>query len=120
MTPFINTIFDILIEGQENIIEQMIENLALIKCFEVGVSRLQLTNQENMILYYLIQDKVFGSKYSKLTLIELTQISGLSRNKVDQIINKHSDNLTEVKSKPKIYEINDVFLNKLREMSNEY
>ncbi|MGV2874861.1 Fic family protein [Macrococcus capreoli] len=120
LTPFINTMFDILIEGQENIIEQMIENLALIKSFEVGLSMLQLTNQESMILYYLIQDKVFGSKYSKLTLIELTQISGLSRNKVDQIIKKHLDKLTEVKSKPKIYEINDVFLNELREKSNEH
>ncbi|WP_414050437.1 Fic family protein [Macrococcus animalis] len=114
LTSFINIMFDILIEGQESIIEQMSDHLDMILRLEDGLRSLDLTHNENIILFYLLQDKIFGSKYSKLTLIELTKVSGLSRNKVNQIIDKHSDKLNEVKGKPKIYEISDAFVDALR------
>lgn len=114
LTLFIDDMFDLLIEGQENIIEQMTENIEIINSLELGLKKMKFTDNENKVLFYLLQDKIFGSKYAKLSLIDLTNIVGISRLKINNIINKHSDKLMETKKNPKVYEIKQSFIDELR------
>ncbi|WP_152995737.1 hypothetical protein [Mammaliicoccus sciuri] len=68
---------------------------------------------ESIILYILLQDKVFGSKYSRLSLKEVEEITGYSRGKINDVIREHKEKLIKLKSKPVVYEVTDKFMYEL-------
>ncbi|WP_436955912.1 hypothetical protein [Staphylococcus sp. AS1337] len=62
------------------------------------------------MLFILLQDKVFRSEYSRISLKEVKEIVGFSRNKINEIIENHKDKFYKLKSNPVIYEVkyNDI------------
>ena len=50
--------------------------------------------------FVLLQDKVFGSEYTRLSLPELVDYLPFEK-KLDNIIEKHKDKLTKIKEKTK-------------------
>ncbi|HDC2862227.1 TPA: Fic family protein, partial [Staphylococcus aureus] len=64
-------------------------------------------------LYLLSMDKLFGNKRNRLTLIDLENILGVGRVKINNTIKKYDNYLVKIKSRPIIYEISDEFLNSI-------
>lgn len=56
-------------------------------------------------------DKLFGNKRNRLILIDLENILGVGRVKINNIIKKFGNYLVKIKSRLIIYEISDEFLN---------
>lgn len=113
LTSFINVMLDLIIEGQSSAIDQFEENIEMIeKLYEV-LKDLNINKHENKVLFVLLQDKVFGSEYTRLSLPELVDYLPFGRKKLDNIIEKHKDKLTKIKERPKVYEIKDEFVNNL-------
>lgn len=56
-------------------------------------------------------DKLFGNKRNRLILIDLENILGVGRVKINNIIKKYDNYLVKIKSRLIIYEISDEFLN---------
>ena len=110
LTNFIDDMLSILIEGQENIIDNFEENINIINKIQLALQNKHYDKYEYKILYILLQDKVFGSKYSRITLKELQTASGYSRGKINNVISSHEEKLIKIKSKPVIYEISDQFM----------
>ncbi|MCD8801177.1 Fic family protein [Mammaliicoccus sciuri] len=110
LTNFIDDMLSILIEGQENIIDNFEENINIINKIQLALHNKHYDKYEYKILYILLQDKVFGSKYSRITLKELQKASGYSRGKINNVISSHEEKLIKIKSKPVIYEISDQFM----------
>ncbi|WP_421040414.1 Fic family protein [Mammaliicoccus vitulinus] len=113
LTTFIDEMLSILIEGQENIIDTFEDNVKMISKIKYTLNAKNFDKYESKILYILLQDKVFGSKYSRLSLKELQDISGFSRGKINDVILEHQEKLVKIKSKPAIYEVNDKFMYEL-------
>lgn len=121
LTIFIDEMLSILIEGQENIIDTFEDNVKMISKIKNTLNAKNFDKYESKILYVLLQDKVFGSKYSRLSLKELQDISGFSRGKINDVIMEHEEKLIKLKSKPVIYEVSDKFMYELlSESINEY
>lgn len=116
LTSFINSMLDLIIEGQGSAIEQFEENIEMIGRLYEGLENLGLKNQEKEVLFVLLQDKVFGSEYTRISLPELVSNLPFGRKKLDSIIEKHEDKLNRIKQRPVVYEIKDEFINDL--MSN--
>ncbi|WP_441813509.1 Fic family protein [Mammaliicoccus vitulinus] len=113
LTTFIDEMLSILIEGQENIIDTFEDNVKMISKIKNTLNAKNFDKYESKILYILLQDKVFGSKYSRLSLKELQDISGFSRGKINDVIMEHEEKLIKLKSKPVIYEVSDKFMYEL-------
>ncbi|QJF24962.1 Fic family protein [Mammaliicoccus vitulinus] len=113
LTIFIDEMLSILIEGQENIIDTFEDNVKMISKIKNTLNAKNFDKYESKILYVLLQDKVFGSKYSRLSLKELQDISGFSRGKINDVIMEHEEKLIKLKSKPVIYEVSDKFMYEL-------
>lgn len=113
LTSFINVMLDLIIEGQSSAIEQFEENIEMIEKLYEGLKNLNLNENDSNVLFVLLQDKVFGSEYTRLSLQELVGFLPFGRKKLDNIIEKHKDKLTKIKERPKVFEIKDEFVNSL-------
>lgn len=113
LTLFIDEMLSLLIEGQDNIIDSFEDNVNTINKIKNTLKAKKLDKYEYKILFILLQDKVFGSKYARLSLKELEDISGYSRGKINDVINKHQEKLNKLKSNPVIYEVQDKFIYEL-------
>ncbi|PTH63888.1 Fic family protein [Staphylococcus agnetis] len=113
ITFFIDTILELIIEGQESAISQFEEDITMIKRLKKGLDKLHLKEEDNQALFILLQDKVFGSEYSRMSLKDLENYVKYGRKKLDKIIKNHSDKLNRIKDRPVVYEINDDFINEL-------
>lgn len=110
LTSFINVMLDLIIEGQSSAIEQFEENIEMIEKLYEGLKNLNLNENDSNVLFVLLQDKVFGSEYTRLSLQELVGFLPFGRKKLDNIIEKHKDKLTKIKERPKVFEIKDEFV----------
>ena len=70
ITNFIDDMMQLLIEGQNNIIETFENNTEIIKRLAQALDQQGLNKYDSDVLFILLQDKIFGSKYSKLLLKE--------------------------------------------------
>lgn len=113
MTYFIDVMLDLIIEGQETAIEQFKENIAMIETLYGRLENLNLKEHEKNVLFILLQDKVFGNEYTRISLRELVEFLPFGRKKLDSIIKKHEDKLHKVKQRPTVYEIKDEFIGDL-------
>ncbi|PNZ34590.1 Fic family protein, partial [Mammaliicoccus vitulinus] len=113
LTIFIDEMLSLLIEGQENIIDTFEENVNTINKLKYTLNAKNMDKYESKILYILLQDKVFGSKYSRLSLKEVEDITGYSRGKINDVIREHNEKLIKLKSKPVVYEVTDKFMYEL-------
>lgn len=113
LTNFIEEMLSIVIEGQESVIETFENNIEVITRLGKSLKSKKLNKYEFKILFILLQDKVFGSKYSRISLKELKEIVGFSRNKINEVIDNHQDKFDKLKSNPVIYEIKDEYMEKL-------
>jgi len=68
---------------------------------------------EYNVLFVLLQDKVFGSRYSRITLKELKNVVGFSRNKINEVVASHRDKLIKLNSNPVVYEIKNKYIDVL-------
>lgn len=116
MTYFIDVMLDLIIEGQETAIEQFKENIAMIETLYGRLENLNLKEHEKNVLFILLQDKVFGNEYTRISLRELVEFLPFGRKKLDSIIKKHEDKLHKVKQRPTVYEIKDEFIGDLMKL----
>ena len=58
----------LLIEGQNNIIETFENNTEIIKRLAQALDQQGLNKNDSDVLFILLQDKIFGSKYSRITI----------------------------------------------------
>lgn len=112
LTEFIDTMLELLIAGQERILDELIPKMDATEKLT-----LYLTSHYKQIdyefLYLLSMDKLFGNKRNRLTLIDLENILGVGRVKINNTIKKIGNYLVKIKSRPTIYEISDEFLNSI-------
>ncbi|WP_279749777.1 Fic family protein [Staphylococcus aureus] len=106
------TALELLIAGQERILDELIPKMDATEKLT-----LYLTSHYKQIdyefLYLLSMDKLFGNKRNRLTLIDLENILGVGRVKINNTIKKFGNYLVKIKSRPTIYEISDEFLNSI-------
>ncbi len=103
----------LLIEGQNNIIETFENNIKIITRLAKSLDQQTLNKYDLYVLFVLLQDKVFGSKYSRISIKEVKDIVGYSRNKVNEVISKYEDKLVKLKSNPVVYEVKDSYVEEL-------
>lgn len=113
LTQFINDMLDLLVEGQEQIKEKFQENISLLSILEQKLADRVSNKTEARVLYILLQDKVFGSPLTRITLKELSEFIRISRMKVNRVINKFEPQLNKLKSNPIVYELKDEFIESL-------
>ena len=116
MTYFIDVMLDLIIEGQKTAIEQFKENIAMIETLYGRLENLNLKEHEKNVLFILLQDKVFGNEYTRISLRELVEFLPFGRKKLDSIIKKHEDKLHKVKQRPTVYEVKDEFISDLMKL----
>ncbi|MCD9065949.1 Fic family protein [Staphylococcus pasteuri] len=116
MTYFIDVMLDLIIEGQKTAIEQFKENIAMIETLSGRLENLNLKEHEKNVLFILLQDKVFGNEYTRISLRELVEFLPFGRKKLDSIIKKHEDKLHKVKQRPTVYEVKDEFISDLMKL----
>lgn len=119
LTEFVETMFELIIEGQESALEAMHDRLVMLRRLEKGLEHLDLTQEAYQFLIVLIQDKIFGSQLSRIALTKLTEVLHLSRHKVNGLVEAHLDKLTQIKKRPAVYEIKDQFIEQLLSTSIE-
>lgn len=113
LTQFINDMLQLLIEGQHNIIESFKNNIEIITRLAQSLEYIAKNKYEFNVLFILLQDKVFGSEYSRITIKEVTELIECSRNKVNEVIVKFEDKLIKLKSNPVVYEIKESYIEEL-------
>lgn len=113
LTQFINDMLQLLVEGQEQIKEKFQENISLLSILEQKLADRVSNKTEARVLYILLQDKVFGSPLTRITLKELSEFTRISRMKVDRVINNFEPQLNKLKSNPVVYELKDEFIESL-------
>lgn len=118
LTIFIKEMLDLLLQGQNNIIENFKKNKNILDKLGTSLSNLSKDKYEFDTLFILLQDKVFGSKYSRISLKKIKEITGFSRNKINEVIMSYESKLNKIKSNPVIYEIKDNFIEELLSQNN--
>lgn len=118
ITNFIDDMMQLLIEGQNNIIESFENNTEIIKRLAQALDQQGLNKYDSDVLFILLQDKIFGSKYSRITIKGVKDIAGYSRNKVNEVIKKYESKLIKLKSNPVVYEVKDSYVQELLSMQN--
>lgn len=86
ITNFIDDMMQLLIEGQNNIIETFENNTEIIKRLAMALDQQELNKYDSDVLFILLQDKILGSKHSRITIKGVKDIAGYSRNKVNEVI----------------------------------
>ncbi|HCT2664559.1 TPA: Fic family protein, partial [Staphylococcus aureus] len=112
LTEFIDTMLDLLIAGQERILDELIPKMDATEKLTVYLTS-HYKKIDYEFLYLLSMDKLFGNKINRLTLIDLENILGVGRVKINNTIKKYGNYLVKIKSRPTIYEISDEFLNSI-------
>lgn len=118
LTIFIKEMLDLLLKGQANIIENFEKNKNILDKLGIALTDITKDKYEFDILFVLLQDKIFGSKYSRISLKKMKEITGFSRNKINNVIGKYETKLNKLKSNPVIYEIKDNFIEELLSQNN--
>ncbi|EKU45591.1 Fic family protein [Staphylococcus massiliensis] len=113
LTTFIKEMLDLLIIGQNNIIESFEKNIRIIDKLGLALKKISKDNYDFGILFVLLQDKIFGSKYARISLKSVQEITGFSRNKINKVIKEYDTKLIKIKSNPVVYEIDDKFVEEL-------
>ncbi|MBI5975221.1 Fic family protein [Staphylococcus canis] len=113
LTSFIGDMLQMLIEGQETIIETFENNNEVIVRLDNALKSKDLNKYEYAVLFVLLQDKVFGSKYSRISLKSLKEFVGFSRYKINEAIEMHKDKLIQIQRNPVIYEVKESFIDEL-------
>ncbi|CAM3975055.1 Fic family protein [Staphylococcus schweitzeri] len=110
LTGFIEIMLDLLIMGQDRILDDLIPKMdateKLTRYLEIHYKRI-----DYKFLYLLSMDKLFGNKRNRLSLIDIENVLGVGRVKINNTIKKYNQYLVKVKNRPAIYEISDEFLN---------
>ena len=114
LTFFISSMLDLIYEGQNSAIENIEGNIKVLENLTNGLNKYNLPKEEASVLISLLEDKVFGSKYSRISLQELVKSQPFGRKKLNGIIKKHKNKLIKIKSRPTTYEISDDFIDQLR------
>lgn len=52
----------------------------------MALDQQELNKYDSDVLFILLQDKILGSKYSRITIKGVKDIAGYSRNKVNEVI----------------------------------
>ncbi|MGW7976816.1 Fic family protein [Staphylococcus xylosus] len=113
LTDFIGEMLNIVLEGQKGVVETFESNIEVITRLGNSLKAKKLNKYEFKVLFILLQDKVFRSEYSRISLKEVKEIVGFSRNKINEIIENHKDKFYKLKSNPVIYEVKDNYMEKL-------
>ena len=113
LTIFIKEMLDLLLKGQSNIIENFEKNKNILDKLGISLTDITKDKYEFDILFVLLQDKIFGSKYSRISLKKMKEITEFSRNKINSVVEKYETKLNKIKSNPVIYEIKDNFIEEL-------
>ena len=111
--------FDLIIEGQRSALEDMESNVQMLQRLNRGLEQLNLSKEESQFISVLIQDKIFGSALSRISLPNLTEVLELSRHKVNKMVEKHNDKLNLLKQRPAVYELKDEFIEGLLSFNSE-
>lgn len=119
LTRFVEIMFDLIIEGQKSALEDMENNVRMLKRLNQGLEQLNLPKEEFQFLAVLIQDKIFGSTLSRISLPNLTEVLEISRHKVNNMVDKHNDKLNLIKQRPAVYELKDEFIEGLLSLDVE-
>lgn len=110
LTGFIEIMLDLLIVGQDRILDDLMPKMdATEKLTSYLANHYKKVDYE--FLYLLSMDKLFSNKRNRLSLIDIENILGVGRVKINNTIKKYNQYLVKVKSRPTIYEISDEFLN---------
>ena len=88
LTIFIKEMLDLLLQGQSNIIETFINNKNILDKLGISLSKLYRDKYEFDTLFILLQDKIFGSKYSRISLKKNKRNHWFSRNKINEVVTK--------------------------------
>lgn len=113
LTHFIEAMLDIVLEGQESVIVALEKNIEMITRLRQALELYDFNKYEYNVLFVLLQDKVFGSRYSRITLKELKNVVGFSRNKINEVVETHQDKLLKLNSNPVVYEIKNEYIDVL-------
>ncbi|CDR63408.1 TPA: Fic family protein [Staphylococcus argenteus] len=110
LTGFIEIMLDLLIVGQDRILDDLVPKMnateKLTRCLSNHYKKVDYE-----FLYLLSMDKLFGNKRNRLSLIDIENILGVGRVKINNTIKKYNQYLVKIKSRPAIYEISNEFLN---------
>ncbi|WOS96687.1 Fic family protein [Nosocomiicoccus massiliensis] len=113
LTLFIDTMLKLIIEGQESAIKDFEDNEQKLSLLVENLKNENLLDDEFIVIKKLLEDKVFGSHYSRISVKKLVEEVPFSRQKVDKILKKHLDKLDKLKGNPVVYEIKDSFIERL-------
>lgn len=117
LTEFISDMLDLLLEGQSRVLKQLSDNAEMWSALENGLSKLSLSNDELHVLSILIQDRVFGSKYTKVSLNQICEFLDITRYRLNKVIESHEDKLKQIKKRPSTYTIEDSFIEEIKVLS---
>lgn len=119
LTNFIKEMLDLLLKGQNNILETFEKNNSILDKLGIALTNVAKNRYDFDILFVLLQDKVFGSKYSRISLKKMQEVTNFSRNKINEVIKEYETKLTKLKSNPVVYEIDDKFIEELLSQNKE-
>lgn len=111
LTNFIDDMLDLLIEGQERVISDLLPKVKTVNDLHDKFLDLdKFVEKEGRFLFFLSIDKMFGNKRNRLSLKDLEELLGIGRAKLNTFVEKHKDNLIKIKGNPVIYEISDDYI----------
>lgn len=110
LTGFIEIMLDLLIVGQDRILDDLIPKMDATEKLTIYLAN-HYKKVDYEFLYLLSMDKLFSNKRNRLSLLDIENILGVGRVKINNTIKKYNQYLVKVKSRPTIYEISDEFLN---------
>ncbi|UXR78465.1 Fic family protein [Staphylococcus sp. IVB6227] len=113
LTTFIEEMLDLLIEGQQQVLERFEHNNMLLEKLSNALENMTSDKYEYGVLFILLQDKIFGSHYSRIPLKQIENVTEFSRNKINDVIQKYEGQLVQLKRNPAVYELSDRFIESL-------
>ncbi|UXR74051.1 Fic family protein [Staphylococcus sp. IVB6238] len=113
LTIFIEEMLDLLIEGQHQVLERFEHNKVLLENLSNALENITSDKYEYGVLFILLQDKIFGSHYSRIPLKQIENVTEFSRNKINHVIQKYEEQLVQLKRNPAVYELSDGFIESL-------
>lgn len=116
LTAFIDTMLELLLEGQEKLISDILPKVRIEKNLtKEFISSGKYSEKEGFFLLLLSIDKIFGNKRNRFSLKDIEGLLGIGRVKLNGIVKKHEEHLIKVKGNPVIYEISDDFINVIKD-----
>lgn len=117
-TFFITRMMSILLKGQENILKRIKEGIELLKEAEDIIDNLKLSRQENIILFLLFQEFIFGSYAPKIPDEGLAEIIKTTRYRLNKSLDKLEEkSMVELIGKnPKIHVLSKILRSKVAQL----